>query len=62
MAIEPNLSTIYLLCPEDGCEEQMPLVLTVSFVFTAPHTQEIVIDPDLTDVWAHHFTHHPEGA
>lgn len=44
-----------ILCPESDCEE--PLTVGVMAQLNGESLRELVLTPDLTDVWAHSWTH-----
>lgn len=48
------MTAIAVQCP---CGVEVAVELNVSLPFGEDGLQRVEIDPDLTDLWAHHFTH-----
>lgn len=52
-----TVGAIRLDCPVDGCGTTVPATVRCRVVNVGPGQQNLVCEPDMTDVWAHHFTH-----
>ena len=46
---------VEIACPV--CEEPLPVPIAVTMEWVADNQQQMVSTPDLTDVWAHAWTH-----
>lgn len=44
-------------CPLPDCDATLPVEVRCRVVDVRPGQQNLVCEPDMTDVWAHHFTH-----
>lgn len=60
-----QLGPVELRCPEPGCEALVPTMVTVSVVEVvvvgAGIRERLEFTPDLTDVYAHAWTHDLEA-
>ena len=53
-----TVGTITVTCPE--CPAELPVPVTAHLEADEDTgMQHLVCDPDMTDVWAHHFVHQP---
>ena len=46
---------VEIACP--FCEEPLPVPIAVTMEWVADNQQQMICTPDLTDVWAHAWTH-----
>lgn len=53
--IPVQVASFRILCPESGCEE--PLAVGVIAQLDGVNLRELVLTPDLADVWAHSWVH-----
>lgn len=46
--------TYYVSCP---CGEELPIPIHCELFTNEEGQQELAVKPDMTDMWAHYFTH-----
>jgi hypothetical protein len=49
------VANFQVLCPEPGCGA--PVTITVMAQLSSSDLRELVLSPDVTDIWAHSWTH-----
>jgi hypothetical protein len=54
-SVPVQVASFRILCPEPDCEE--PITVGVVAQLDGENLRELVLTPDLTDVWAHSWTH-----
>lgn len=50
-----KVGTAYVVCPV--CEEEVPVVVTATVTGTSGRTAYLVCEPDMSDMYAHAWTH-----
>lgn len=57
MSADDNVlvGTVTVQCP--ACDVQLPIPVTAHLSQVNRQQQELVCNPDMSDVWAHAFTH-----
>ncbi|MER7623939.1 hypothetical protein [Streptomyces sp. NPDC126503] len=48
-------TTVHVHCPD--CGTAVPITLETRSTTSRDHVLQLVVDPDYTDLWAHHWTH-----
>ncbi|MER7733686.1 hypothetical protein ABTX80_22600 [Streptomyces erythrochromogenes] len=52
-------ATLHVQCPE--CDVVVPIAVQAELTELSDRRQGISLDPDLTELWAHAWTHDPES-
>lgn len=55
MSVE--VGTAYILCDDPDCRAKMPVVVTAELNTHDDGRQYLDCEPDMTDMWAHYWTH-----